>query len=176
MTENDQQEYTALRSTIRERGTTRVWIFVIGIVAWAPVLVATAGLAAPPAGMLVPLLVLASAFEAVFALHIGVERIGRYLQVFYEEDARWETVAMTFGRPSGTPTTDALFSVPFALAAAINIVPGLLSGPTREELIFVAGAHALFLLRIVVARAAAGRQRAIDLERFKAMKREMSDK
>jgi hypothetical protein len=173
MTARDQEEYTALRSTIRERGTTRVWIFMVGIAAWAALLVATAALAAPPAGTLVPLLVLASAFEAVFALHIGVERIGRYVQVFYEEDApRWETVAMGFGRPSGAVTSDALFSIPFVLAAAMNIVPGLLAGPTREELIFIGGAHALFLLRIVVARAGAGRQRSIDLERFQTMKRE----
>ena len=227
MTARDQEEYRALRSTIRGRGTARVWIFVAGIAAWAAVLVATAALAAPPAGMLVPLLVLASTFEAVFALHIGVERIGRYIQVFYEEDGKeqrrsvlntpehsargssereraseasgggapravengasasgagvgprairkWETVAMAYGRPGGSVRTDALFSIPFALAAAMNIVPGVLVGPTREELIFLAGAHALFLLRIVVARAGAARQRAIDLERFQTMKREIS--
>ena len=175
MTARDQEEYTALRSTIRERGTTRVWIFVVGMAAWAAVLVATVALAAPPAGMLIPLVVLASTFEAV-ALHVGVERIGRYIQVFYEEEGTpgWETVAMTFGRPAGGVRTDALFSVPFGLAAAMNIVPGLLVGPTREELIFLAGAHALFLLRLVAARAGAGRQRAIDLERFRNMKREMS--
>src|SRR5262249_56810587 len=82
MTATDQEEYRALRSTIRERGTTRVWIFIVGISAWAAVLVATAALAAPPAGMLVPLLVLASAFEAVFALHVGLERICPYLPGF----------------------------------------------------------------------------------------------
>ena len=176
MTARDQEEYTALRSTIRERGTTRVWIFVVGMAAWAAVLVATVALAAPPAGMLIPLVVLASTFEAVFGLHVGVERIGRYIQVFYEEEGTpgWETVAMTFGRPAGGIRTDALFSVPFGLAGAMNIVPGLLVGPTREELVFLAGAHALFLLRLVAARAGAGRQRAIDLERFRNMKREMS--
>jgi hypothetical protein len=174
MTERDQEEYRALRSTIRERGTARVWIFVVGVAAWAAVLVATAALAAPPAGMLIPLVVLASTFEAVFALHVGVERIGRYIQVFYEEGTpAWETVAMTFGRPAGGVRTDALFSIPFGLAGAMNIVPGLLVGPTREELIFLAGAHALFLLRIIVARGVAGRQRAIDLARFQKMKKEM---
>jgi hypothetical protein len=37
-------------------------------------------------------------------------------------------------------------------------------------LIFVGGAHALFLLRVVVARQAAAKQRAIDLARFKQLK------
>jgi hypothetical protein len=175
MTARDQEEYRALRSTIRERGTARVWIFVVGIAAWAALLVTTAAVAAPPAAMLIPLLVLASTFEAVHGLHIGVERIGRYIQVFHEDGApAWETVAMAFGRPAASVRTDALFSLPFGLAAAINVVPGVLVGPTREEFIFVAGAHALFLLRIAVARAGAGRQRAIDLERFQTMKREMS--
>ena len=41
-----------------------------------------------PLATLVPLLVLAAAFECVFALHVGIERVGRYLQVFYED--RWE--------------------------------------------------------------------------------------
>ncbi len=30
MTGRDVEEYTALRATIRERGTTRVWLFVVG--------------------------------------------------------------------------------------------------------------------------------------------------
>ena len=160
-------EYGELRATIRERGTARVWVFVFGVAAWAALTVATAALAAPPLGSLVPLLVLVAAFEAVLALHVGVERIGRYLQVAHESDGTgWEHAAMRFGRPAGAAATDALFAVPFALAAALNLVPALLAGPTREELIFVAGAHALFLLRIVVARGAAKRQRAIDLARF----------
>jgi len=39
-------------------------------------------------------------FEAIHALHVGAERIGRYLQVYYEDapDApRWETTAMAVG-------------------------------------------------------------------------------
>jgi hypothetical protein len=117
--------------------------------------------------------VLASVFEAVFALHIGVERIGRYLQVFYEEDPpapKWEHTAMAFGRPAGTATVDALFTVPFLLASLCNVAPALIVDPARVELIFIGGAHALFVLRLLVARQAAGRQRAIDLARFQQMK------
>jgi hypothetical protein len=84
MTARDQDEYIALRATIRERGTARVCIFAGGLAAWAAASIATAALASTPVAVLLPLLVLAAAFEAVFALHVGVERIGRYLQVFHE--------------------------------------------------------------------------------------------
>ena len=77
MTPREQEEYKALRSTIRERGTARPWMALCGFVAWAALLLATAALSAPPVASIVPLLVLAAAFECVFALHVGVERIGR---------------------------------------------------------------------------------------------------
>jgi len=178
MTAREHDEYNALRATIRERGTARVRIFVAGIVAWAAATIATAALASSPIASLLPLLLLACMFEAIFALHVGVERIGRYLQVFYEappsDDGnglpRWEHAAMAFGKPAGAVTLDALFTVPFLLAALFNIAPALLLNPIRAELIFVGGAHLLFALRLVVARAAASRQRAIDLERFQRMK------
>ena len=174
MTAREQEEYRALRATIRERGTTRVWVFVTGVSAWAGVTVATAALAPTPVATLLPLLVLATAFEGVLALHVGVERIGRYLQVFYEDDEsarRWEHTTMAFGRPKGTSGIDALFSVPFLIAAVFNVAPALIIQPTIEELVFVGGAHALFVLRLIVARGAVSRQRAIDLERFQELKR-----
>src|SRR5207247_10016315 len=104
-----------------------------------------------------------------------VERIGRYLSVFYETDAagpRWEHMAMAFGRPPGAATVNALFSMPFLLAAVFNVAPALIVQPTVQELIFIGGAHALFVLRLVVARAAAAKQRAVDLARFTALRRD----
>ena len=182
MTAREQDEYSALRATIRERGTARVCIFAGGIAAWAAAAIATAALASTPVATLLPLLVLAAVFEAVFALHVGVERIGRYLQVFHETDRptrprplayppcrRWEHAAMAFGRPKGAASTDALFSVIFFLAALFNVVPALILEPQRVELVFVGGAHALFVLRLLVARHAASTQRAIDLERFQQL-------
>ncbi len=174
MTPREQEEYRALRATIRERGTARIWIFVSGLAAWAAATLATAGLSAPPVATLVPLLVLAAAFEGVLALHVGVERIGRYLQVFFEGDAetaRWEHAAMAFGTPKGAAGLDALFSIPFLLAAIFNVLPALIVEPTSAELIFIGGAHALFLLRLGVARDVAKKQRAIDLERFRELQR-----
>ena len=179
MTPPGQDEYSALRATIRERGTARVCLFVAGIAAWAALTVATAALAFTPVASLLPLLVLASVFEAIFALHIGVERIGRYLQVFYEPDppappaspglpahVGWEHAAMAFGRPAGAARVDALFTVPFLIATLFNLAPALLLEPARVELIFVGGAHLLFVLRLLVGKRAAVSQRAIDLGRF----------
>ena len=189
MSGRELDEYRELRATIRERGTARVWIFVAGIAAWAAATIATAALASTPIATLLPLLVLASVFEAIFALHVGVERIGRYIQVFHEPRGSggsgasdgiaepdgagwsgWEHTAMAFGRPAGAPAIDALFSVPCLLAALFNIAPAMILNPLRSELIFVGGAHALFVLRVVVARVAAAKQRKIDLERFQQLK------
>jgi hypothetical protein len=174
MTGREPDEYSALRATIRERGTARICIFAVGIAVWAAVTIATAALAPTPVATLLPLLVLASVFEAVFALHVGVERVGRYIQVFYEDGeagARWEHAAMAFGRPKGVATIDGLFTIPFVLAALFNAAPALIADPARVELVFIGGAHALFILRLVVARGAAAKQRAIDLERFQELKR-----
>ena len=93
-----EEEYRALRDTIRERGTTRVWIVLAGLSAWAALAIGTFALAPFPAATVLPLLVLAAAFEIVFALHTGVERIGRYLQVFHEEASGWEHAAMSYGQ------------------------------------------------------------------------------
>ena len=168
MTPREQEEYAALRATIRERGTARPWLAFAGLAAWAALVATNVALAAPPVGSVVPLLVLAAAFECVFAMHVGVERIGRYLQVFHED--RWEQTAMAFGRPAGIVRLDALFSIPFGLAALINLLPALIQGPTTEELVFVGGAHALLVVRIVAARAASAKQREIELKRFQELK------
>src|SRR4051812_37657438 len=177
MTEREQVEYSALRATIRERGTARVYIFAGGVAAWGGLAVATAALASTPLSTLLPLLVLAAAFESVFALHVVVERIGRYLQVFHETGADsaaagWEHAAMAFGRPRGAAKVDALFVVPFLVAALFNLAPARVVEPTRAELIFVGGAHALFAVRVAAARGAAARQRRIDLQRFAELRRE----
>ena len=173
MTERALEEYRALRATIRERGTARVWVFVSGMAGWGAMTIATATLASTPLAVLLPLLVLAATFEGILSLHVGVERIGRYIQVFYEEDAAgWEHAAMAFGRPAGAITTDALFLIPFCLAALCNIGPALMTEPVRAaELIVVVGAHVLFILRLVAARTGAAQQRAIDLERFRQLKK-----
>lgn len=169
MTPRDREEYRALRDTIRERGTARVWIFVVGLAAWAGLVIATAALAALPVATLLPLLVLAGVFEAVFALHVGVERIGRYLQVFFEDTTGWEHVTMDYGRTFGGGA-DPLFAVLFIGAAALNYIPVLIAEPVPIEIAVIGAVHLLFLARVVVARREAGRQRVMDLERFQKLK------
>ena len=105
MTTRELEEYKALRATIRERGTARVWVFLAGLAIWAALIIATTVLTALPAAGILTLFFLASTFEAVFALHVGVERIGRYLQVFHEaagESASWEAAVMGFGPARGS--------------------------------------------------------------------------
>jgi len=164
MTERDQLEYSALRATIAQRGTARVGIFVGGVVAWAVLAVAIAAAGSPPAATLLPLAALAAVFEGVFALHVGAERIGRYLDVRHGDE--WERAAMAFGRPKGAPAVDALFSVVFLGAALLNLMPAAIAQPTLPELVFIGGAHALFIVRVGTARRAASAQRAIDMARF----------
>lgn len=169
MSPHEDTEYRALRDTIRERGTARVWMFVGGLVAWAALSVATAALAALPVATLLPLLVLAGVFEAVYSTHTAVERVGRYLQVFHE-NAGWEHTAMAYGRAFPRNAHDPLFTLFFVAATFLNFVPVLLAEPAPIELWVVGGAHAVFVVRVIVARLNAGRQRAMDLERFQKLK------
>lgn len=166
-------EYTVLRQTIASRGTARMVVFPITVMAWAALCLIVLLYSPLPVAALLPLAVLVGGFEAIHALHVGVERIGRYLQVYYEaepESPRWETTAMAIGPALPGGGIDPLFSVVFIAAALINLTPVLAPGPSRLEL-WVAGAlHALFLLRVVRARGAAARQRAIELESFRALR------
>jgi hypothetical protein len=169
----NRDEYTALRATIRERGTTRVWIVLAGISSWAVTALLAVALAPSPTATLMPLIVLATAFEITFALHIGVERIGRYLQVFYEGRAGWEHRIMAFAQGARRlAATDALFSRYFALATALNVIPAVIASPIAVEWIVIGTGHALFLGRLVAARQAAARQRSEDLARFDQIKQE----
>ena len=175
MTPREIEEYSALRATIRQRGSLRVGLFYGALVAWAAATIATAALAALPVATLLPLLLLAAGFEVVFSLHTGVERIGRYLQVFYDEsdsshpEREWERTAMAYGRayPGGT---DPLFAPYFLIATALNFVPVLLAEPVQLEVTVVGLVHVLLVARILVARHQAAGQRAADLERFQRLK------
>jgi hypothetical protein len=173
MTPRELEEYRALRATIRERGSLRLWLVFLGLFAWAGLTIATTALAGLPAASLVPLLVLAGDFEIVFGLHTSVERIGRYLQVFFEDaaaDPGWEHRVMAFGRMFPASGADALFTPYFLAAAMANFLAALLAGPLPIEYAVVGGLHALFGARVLSARRSAARQRAIDLERFQQLK------
>lgn len=168
-----QSEYEALRATIRERGTARMVLAPVVFIGWAAVAVATASVITVALSTLVPLMVLAAGFEGIFALHVNVERIGRYLQVFHEEDARgergWEHVAMAFGRQVRGGGPDPLFGRLFAVAVSINYLPAALGG-TPIELGLLAVLHLVVLYRVRTARSWAARQRESDLQAFAALR------
>ena len=164
-----QAEYQALRASIRERGTARMVLFPIIIIGWAATAIATGAVITVALSTLVPLLVLAAGFEAIFALHTNVERIGRYLQVFHEDRAdEWEHVAMAFGQRFPGTGPDPLHGRLFALAISVNYLPAALGG-TEIELGVLAVFHLVVIARIRACRSAAAKQRALDLERFTAI-------
>ena len=106
----------------------------------------------------------------MFSLHVGVERIGRYIQVFLEGDSGWEHAAMAYGQPLRGTRVDPLFSVCFLVATLLNFVPVLLAEPVALEVWVVGAVHLFVAVRIVLARRAAARQRAADLKRFLELK------
>lgn len=165
-------EFSALRQTISRRGTARMVLIPITILGWAALSLQVLLFSNLPLAALFTLAVLVGGFEAVHALHAGAERIGRYLQVQYEGEAggpRWETTAMAVGPALPGGGIDPLFSVVFAASALANLLLVLAPDPTPIELGVLGILHLLFLIRIVRARGAAARQRAVELESFKTL-------
>jgi hypothetical protein len=168
-----EQEYVVLRQTIASRGTTRIVLLPVIFLGWAGLTLVILLFGQLPVAALLSLGVLASGFEAIHALHVGVERIGRYLQVYYEADPdgpRWEQTVMAVGPSLPGGGIDPLFTLVFICAALINMLPAVTPGPTRMEFGVVAAFHLLFIYRVVRARGASARQRAVELESFKALK------
>jgi len=150
-------------------------LFPIAMIAWAVLALIVLTFAEAPIASLYPLAVLVGGFEAIHALHVGVERIGRYVQVYYEsrEDGpRWETTAMKVGPALPGGGIDPLFTVVFICTTVINLIPALLPSPTRVQLVALVLLHVAFLVRLVRARGAAARQRAVELESYRAIRSE----
>ena len=165
-------EFSVLRQTIALRGTVRMALVPLTCVGWAVLTLLVVLYGGPPVASIMSLAVLVGGFEAVHALHVGAERIGRYLQVYYEtlpDGPRWETAVMTVGPALPGGGIDPLFSVVFVGTTIVNMVPALAPSVTPVELGVVALLHVGFVFRIVRARRAATRQRAVELESFKAM-------
>lgn len=165
-------EFRVLRQTIASRGTTRMILVPVTCLGWAVLTLILLLFGGPPVATLLPLAVLVGGFEAVHALHAGTERIGRYLQVYYEADPggpQWETTAMTVGPALPGGGIDPLFSAVFVGATLLNLAPALLPQPTAAELGVIGVLHAAVVYRVVRARGAAARQRAVELESFKAL-------
>jgi hypothetical protein len=165
-------EYAFLRQTIATRGTTRMILLPVTLIGWGALTLIILFLGEFPVAALISLAVLVGGFEAIHALHVGVERVGRYLQVQYEgrpDGPRWETTVMAVGPSLPGGGIDPLFTFVFVGAAFINLIPALLPRPTHLELGVVGVVHLLFVIRVVRARGAAARQRAVELESFRAL-------
>ena len=149
-----------------------------GIAIWAALLIAVLVLLPYPFFAALPLLALLVTFEVIRPLHFGAERIGRYVQVFYEEAGEpdralsdtpsWERVAMRFGTVPGVGG-HALFVPLFLLATALNYFAVLLPEPVAVELSVMAIPHLGFIAWLVAADRAMRKQRVIELARLREL-------
>lgn len=181
MERHRQSEYLVLRQTIAQRGALRPVLVLCGTAIWAALLIAVLALLPYPVAASIPLLVLLVTFEVIRPLHFGAERIGRYLQVFYEEEdassrslsdtPSWERVAMSFGTVPGVGG-HALFVPVFLIATAINYLAVLLPRPVAIELSVMAIPHLAFIAWLVAVDRAMRKQRSTELTRL----RELRDK
>jgi hypothetical protein len=127
----------------------------------------------------VPFIVLVAGFELVFALHVGVERIGRYLTVFYEASPgmpKWETAIAAFGRTAvgGRVQPHVLLASEFIIATGLNLfftVQPDMSALTQN--IAIAVLHVAFIARIVQATRQVRRQRDTDGAAFRAIAKDL---
>jgi hypothetical protein len=173
-----ESEFAALRQTIASRGTVRVVLLVVTLLGWAALATVLLLFSSLPVAVVYPLGMLAAGFEGIHALHVGVERIGRYLQVYFEgelDGPRWETTAMSVGPALPGGGIDPLFTVLFTCAAVLNLIPALVPQPAPIEIGVIGTLHLAFLVRVVRARGAAARQRAVELESFRALKSRQAD-
>jgi hypothetical protein len=162
-------EFAVLRQTIASRGTARAAVVVATIVAWGALASLQGLISDLPLLALIPLVVLGAGFEAAWGLHVGVERIGRFIQVTYEsgeDGASWETTAMRASPGLPGSGADPLFTAVFAVASLVNLGAAFVAQPTPMEVVLLFACHALLWLRLARARILAGRQRRADLDAF----------
>jgi hypothetical protein len=179
MLRDGQSEYLVLRRTIGQRGALRHILFLAGIGIWAALLTAVLGWSLDRATCLISLTVLFATFEAIRPLHFGAERIGRYLQVFYEEVGEperplgdtpsWERVAMRFGTVPGVGGHP-LFLPVFAVATVLNYSAAIYPQPSLVDHITLGVIHAIFGGWLASAHRAMKKQREIELDRMRHLR------
>ena len=181
MNEFSRHEYAALRDTIRTRGTTRMVLVVSGVASWAITLTVILVWLPNPVAATIPLLILVTTYEANRVLHLGVERIGRYVQVFYEEggaemSARsitppaWERAAMILGPSVPGAGGHPLFLPVFLLATMINALAVVLPGPLAVEFFVFILPHLGFIAWMLYAERGMRKQRVAELQRFRELR------
>jgi hypothetical protein len=174
------EEYRQLRAAIAARGDLRARLFLAGLAGWAAALVAVLIALPYPLVSMIPLTLLLAAFEAIRPLHFGAERIGRFLQVFYEERGdpdrpraetpSWERCAMSFGGGPPGAAGHPLYVPVFLVAAVLNYLAVLMPGPIAAELALLAIPHVAFILWLLIADRAVKTQRERELARFRELR------
>lgn len=171
------EEYRALRATIRSRGGLRLSLCLAGLAAWGLALIGVLAWLPNPIAGSIPLLLLVATFEVNRMLHAGIERIGRYLQVFYEDPdvsaadtPAWERAAMSFGPALPGAGGHPLLLPVFLLATLITFLSVVLPGPVPLELGVMTVPHVAFAIWMLYADRGMRQQRARELERFRALK------
>ena len=144
----------------------------MGVLIWLP----------NPLAAVVPLLILIAAFEVIRSLHCGVERMGRYIQVFFEEGLEkdgapltppaWERSAMQFGPSVPGAGGHPLFFPIFLLATIVNMTAVILPGPLPVELGTLLVPHVSFIAWMLYCDRGMRRQRATELARYRALKKD----
>lgn len=172
-------EFGVLRDTIRTRGTARFALALGGVASWAVALILILVWLPVPMAAAIPLVVLLATFEAIRGLHLGVERIGRYVQVFFEEPEAagealsapaWERTAMAFGPSVPGAGGHPLFLPVFLMATAVNTLGVILPGPILVEALTLAVPHLAFVGWLFSCDRGMRRQRASDLARYRELK------
>jgi hypothetical protein len=183
MTDSAANEYLVLRETIRTRGGSRLSSFLAGLLGWATLLFGVLTWLPNPIASVVPLIVLLATFEVVRSLHLSIERIGRYLQVFFEEGAggsaptappAWEHAAMHFGPSIPGAGGHPLFLPVFLLAAFANFLAVLFPDPVMVELATLSVPHLAFIAWMLYCDRGMRRQRSTDLARYRALKDQLA--
>jgi hypothetical protein len=108
-----------------------LWLILAGLLAWGALALGLWATDGQGALTLVPFLSIAATFEISVFIYTGVERIGRYLQVYHEEDGQgWEHTVMAYGKnfPGGG---DPLFIPLFSAVAAVNFLSTLAAESRR---------------------------------------------
>lgn len=174
-----EHEFLVLRQTIQSRGGTRPLVLLSGISAWAVVLVAVLAWLPNPLASAVPLVLLAATFEVLRTLHLGVERIGRYIQVFYEESPggspptgtpAWEHTAMHLGPSLPGAGGHPYFMAVILVAVVVNFLAVLFPGPLSVELSSMAVPHLTLIAWMVHCDRGMRTQRATELARYRALR------
>lgn len=179
-----EREFSVLRETIRSRGSLRPIVLLTGISAWAVVLVAVLAWLPNPVASVVPLVILLATLEAVRTLHLAVERIGRYIQVFCEEDPgrgsphgppAWEHTAMQFGPSLPGAGGHPYFLAVFLLATVVNFLAVLFPGPLPIELTTLAIPHVALIIWLIYCDRGMRKQRSAELARFRELRARLSN-